>query len=220
MRIDMHTHTYYSDDAVNSPEDLVRVAKAKGLDGVALTDHDTTKAWREAIRAGKKHGLMVIPCEEIEVRHDGRKIGEVLGLFLKEEIRPGEFHAVRDRIHEQGGLLAVSHPCDFLRNNFRMLDELKKFYDAVEAFNARVVFNSFNGKAMEFAERNGIAKIGGSDAHCGFEIGNGVTVADADDPDGLLAAIRHKKTKVMGKKTNPLIHIVSTMAKLGLIGRK
>ena len=46
-RIDLHTHSSAS-DGTSSPADLVREAKAAGLDVVALTDHDTTAGWSEA----------------------------------------------------------------------------------------------------------------------------------------------------------------------------
>lgn len=59
-RFELHTHTYHSDGAF-SPEELVLNAKAAGLDGIALTDHNTSSGVPEAVRFGKKHGLLVIP---------------------------------------------------------------------------------------------------------------------------------------------------------------
>jgi len=220
MKIDLHTHTYYSDDAISSPEDIVKAAKMLGLDGIAITDHNTSKAWKEALEAGKKHKLGIIPGEEIKVSHDGKKIGEVIGLFLNDEISPGEFHVVREKIKEQDGILITAHPFDAFRNSFRMLEEFKRDMDAIEVINSRVVLNRFNEKALEFALKNDMAMTGGSDGHCSYEIGNAYTIADIDDVKGLNSAIKRKKTKAWGRKTNPLIHLVSTLANLGLIGRK
>ncbi len=219
MKIDLHTHTYYSDDASQSPEELVKAAKTKGMQGIAITDHNTTGAWKRVAKAGKKYELGVILGEEIKIFQNGAQIGEVIGLFLNDEITPGEFPDVRDKIREQGGILVVAHPFDVLRNAFKRLEEFKKDFDAVEVLNSRAVFNRFNKKALEFARKNRIAMTGGSDAHCTFEVGNGYTIADISEIGDLGKAIEKRKTKASGKKSNPLIHSVSTVAKLGFIGK-
>ncbi len=217
MKFDLHTHTYYSDDAATSPEDMVIAAKQKGMDGIAVTDHNMIKAWKRSIAAGKKHGVMIIKAEEIKVFHDGRKLGEVIALFLNEEIKPGEVGEVKDKIKAQGGIMVVAHPFDKFRNNFKDIDAHKKHFDGVEAFNARVITTRFNDKARAFAEKNGFGVTGGSDGHCRLEIGNAYTVADITRTEDLAKAIKSRKTQAFGKKTNPLIHTLSTMAKLGLL---
>lgn len=50
VRIDLHTHSNAS-DGTDTPAELVRKAAADGLDVVALTDHDTTSGWAEAVEA-------------------------------------------------------------------------------------------------------------------------------------------------------------------------
>jgi hypothetical protein len=59
MRIDLHTHTTCS-DGTDSPAALVSSAAAAGLDAIAVTDHDTTAGWDEAVAAGLAHGVEVI----------------------------------------------------------------------------------------------------------------------------------------------------------------
>ena len=220
MRFDLHTHSCYSDDAIQSPEELARAAKRRGLDGVALTDHNTTKGWKRLAEAARREKLSFIRAEEIKVTHEGRDIGEVIALFINEAIEPGDFHIVKDRIKAQGGLLAVAHPFDSFRNSFQRIELLKNHFDAVEAFNARVVLNSFNDKAAEFARSNGLPVIGGSDGHSAYEVGNAYTSADIDDAKELIDAIRHGKTRAEGKRTIPLIHGISTIAKLGIMKSK
>jgi len=220
MKIEMHAHTFYSDDAIVSPEELVRTAKLRGLNAVAVTDHDTTKAWKRAFPAGRKYGMDVIPAEEIKVFHDGRKIGEVLAYFISEQVNPGEFLEVKDAIKEQGGVMVVAHPFDRFRNSFRMLEEYKKHMDGIEAFNARVLLNSFNTKARHFAQANSFGITGGSDSHCKYEIGHAFTVAEISDISDLPKALRKKQTRAYGKRTNPFIHSLSTLTKLGLMRPK
>ncbi|MFM8717070.1 MAG: PHP domain-containing protein, partial [Spartobacteria bacterium] len=43
-RFDLHTHTFFSKDACNSPEEMIEAARRRGLSGIAITDHDTCEA--------------------------------------------------------------------------------------------------------------------------------------------------------------------------------
>ena len=72
MRIDLHTHSSAS-DGTDTPADLVRTAKAAGLDVVALTDHDATSGWTEAAAAADEVGIAFVPGLEISTkfRHRG-----------------------------------------------------------------------------------------------------------------------------------------------------
>lgn len=63
-KIDLHTHTYYS-DGQHSPEELIIKAKESGIDVISITDHDTVDGISEAVEAGKKYGIEVIPGLEI-----------------------------------------------------------------------------------------------------------------------------------------------------------
>lgn len=64
MRIDLHTHSAAS-DGTDTPADLVRAAKAAGLDVVALTDHDAMSGWAEAADAADEVGITLVPGLEI-----------------------------------------------------------------------------------------------------------------------------------------------------------
>lgn len=66
--MDMHTHTIAS-DGVHRPAEVVQMAKAAGLSGVVVTDHDTIGGVEEAMLEGKKLGLIVVPG--IEISTDG-----------------------------------------------------------------------------------------------------------------------------------------------------
>ncbi|MDQ5855278.1 MAG: PHP domain-containing protein, partial [Actinomycetota bacterium] len=50
MRIDLHAHSIAS-DGTDTPAELVATAAATGLDAIALTDHDTTAGWTDAVDA-------------------------------------------------------------------------------------------------------------------------------------------------------------------------
>lgn len=83
MRIDLHTHSTAS-DGTDSPAELVQAAVAAGLDVIAITDHDTTAGWAEAL-AARPAGLTVVPGVEFSCVHrepDGRTISLHLLAYL------------------------------------------------------------------------------------------------------------------------------------------
>jgi predicted metal-dependent phosphoesterase TrpH len=67
LRIDLHTHTTVSDGS-DTPADLVRNAVAAGVDVIALTDHDTTSGWAEALGAAQSMGLGIVPGIELSAQ--------------------------------------------------------------------------------------------------------------------------------------------------------
>jgi len=82
--IDLHTHSTFSDGTL-TPEEIVLLAKEKGLKAVAITDHDTLDGIDEFMWAGKKHGIETVPGIEFASYYDflGRKVEiHIVGLFI------------------------------------------------------------------------------------------------------------------------------------------
>jgi predicted metal-dependent phosphoesterase TrpH len=73
VRIDLHTHTRAS-DGTQTAEELVRAARAAGLDVLGLTDHDTAEAWVPAARTAAEVGISLVRGMEISTRHLGRGV--------------------------------------------------------------------------------------------------------------------------------------------------
>jgi len=199
MKIDLHVHTKYSPDSISSIERIIKTAKRKGMDAVAITDHDTAKGWREALKVSKKLNFPVVLGEEIMTITDGRKTGEILGLFLNEEIKSREPMEVIDEIKSQGGVVVIPHPFDNQRIALKNIKKYLKFIDAIEAFNSKVNSKSANLKAFEFAVENKIGTTGGSDAHIWLNVGNAYTVANASDLESFRKAIKNGKTGAYGR---------------------
>jgi hypothetical protein len=65
-RFDLHTHSTASDGTL-TPAELVATAVEKGIDQLALTDHDTTAGLNEAARAAQEQGIGLIPGIELSV---------------------------------------------------------------------------------------------------------------------------------------------------------
>ncbi|GGF87507.1 PHP domain-containing protein [Paenibacillus aceti] len=103
-RYDLHTHSCVS-DGMNTPEENVRLAKEKGLTGLAVTDHDTVAGIASALAEGEKAGIHVIPGVEISTQAGGKDI-HVLGYYLNYEDfalleRLAGLRATRDARNEQ-----------------------------------------------------------------------------------------------------------------------
>jgi predicted metal-dependent phosphoesterase TrpH len=78
--IDLHTHTTFSDGS-QSPTELVEEAAARGLTAIAVTDHDTVDGLPQALAAGQRLGVEIVPGVEINLEHD-RVTMDMLGYFL------------------------------------------------------------------------------------------------------------------------------------------
>lgn len=209
MRLDLHVHTRHSGDSTVTPAGAVRKAKKIGLDGLAITDHDTARGWPKAVSEGRKRGVLVVQGQEIMTSK-----GELLALFLNEPVCSSDPLEVMDRIKSQGGILAVSHPFDRFRMPYREPEKIAKKLDAVEVFNAKVLKMEYNDRALEFCNRHGLARIGGSDSHSSFTIGDAYTLADTSDLEGFRNAILKRQTRVEGRMARFIWRLCPKVARL------
>jgi len=210
LKVDLHIHTRYSPDSLTPLRDVLRWAARRGLGAVAITDHNTLAGARAL--SAMASSLRVIVGEEIMTTE-----GEVIGLFLQEEVPPGLSPAeTAARIHAQGGLVYVPHPMDRVRQSALGLEALIGIIDQVdliEAFNARVTFALDNRHAQALARAYRLPQAAGSDAHQGFEIGRAyVEMPPFHDAASFLRAIR--QGTVHGHISFPLVHVGSTYARV------
>jgi hypothetical protein len=214
MKIDLHCHTKYSYDGSSSIERIITHAKKIGLDGIAITDHENTKGWAEAIELGKKHNFLIILGEEIKTSK-----GDVLGLFLKEQINgyKKDPRWVMEEIKKQGGLVIIPHP---FHGSEGFRDDITKYLDLVdgiEVFNGRKPGTNPDKKAMEFAKQYNLGMTAGGDSHYYKGIGNTYTEFNGNTVEELKQSILNKQTKINGKKA-PLIYILAPfLSKTGLL---
>lgn len=215
MKIDFHCHSYYSKDGICSPEKLLKTALKKGLDGIALTDHDTTCGWKEAIEAAKKLKAVLILGQELKIKKGGKIIGEILGYFLKEEINSEgkNIEEIIQEIKKQGGIAIIPHPF-YWKKPFRDLEKYKNLVDGIEIFNSRSQTKRGNKKSFDFAQKNNLPMTAGSDAHSCFEIGNAYLKAEAKSPEELKEAILEKKVKIFGKQSPIFFYIFPSLGRI------
>lgn len=189
-KYDLHMHSYYSDCSRNKPKDILKMAKAVGLNGIAITDHHTLKAYPILKKLNIDKNFEIIPGEEITTQY-----GDVIALYIKSEIKTRDFLQVVKEVKSQGGLIVIPHP---FRNMPGItakfpLEKFKDKIDAIEVFNSRTL-TSANFKAKVMAEKLGLAQTGSSDGHILVDIGKGYTLFKGD----LKKAILSRKTRAEG----------------------
>jgi predicted metal-dependent phosphoesterase TrpH len=169
---DLHLHTSWSHDCSIGVDELLDHAEAQGLGAIAVTDHNVFGGALEAFERARGRRLVVIPGEEVKTADQG----EVIGLFLREEIPRGmSFGETIAAIRAQGGLVYLPHPFDRLHaipepaTLHRHLAEI----DVLEVYNARLLFEAYNEEALRFARKYNLTPGAGSDAHVLAGIGTG-----------------------------------------------
>lgn len=188
MLVEFHCHTNASKDSLTQPADLIAAARAKGIDRLIITDHNTTAGARLAQELDPE---LVIVGEEIMTTR-----GEILAAFMREEIPAGlSPQETIHRLREQGAFISVSHPFDQMRSGgWREADllEIVPLVDAIEVYNSRCMLPVYNRRARRFAEKHNIPGTVGSDAHAAFEVGQSLLRLEPfEGPDGLRQVIRN-----------------------------
>jgi predicted metal-dependent phosphoesterase TrpH len=174
MFADLHIHTRCSRDSLMDPAKVVRVARNRGLAAIAVTDHGTIRGGLLACKANRDGDVSVIVGAEIRTEY-----GDVLGLFLEEEVVARRFDDAVSEIHAQGGLVVLAHPYRGHLSPGRLAGRV----DLIEGFNSRSR-PSANTRSMRLARICGKGAVGGSDAHTYAEIGRGVTIFSGEDIEG------------------------------------
>jgi predicted metal-dependent phosphoesterase TrpH/glycosyltransferase involved in cell wall biosynthesis len=186
---DLHMHTEHSHDCAVPVPELLDHAERIGLGAIAVTDHNVFSGAEEAVELARGRALTVIPGEEVKT-----DAGEVIGLFLSEEIPRGmPMGDTIAAIREQGGVTYLPHPFDRLHTIpdagtlHRHLAEI----DVFEVYNARLLFEGFNDEALRFARKYNLTMGAGSDAHVLQGVGTGLVRMRAfETPEEFLISLR------------------------------
>jgi hypothetical protein len=197
---DLHIHTNFSHDCHTTPEELLAACEELGLEAIAVTDHNTIKGALEVARLAPAH-IHVIIGEEIKTSE-----GEIIGLFLEEEIPKGLAAEETIRlIKEQGGLVYVPHPFDplHLTPSYEFLASHAADIDVIEVYNPRITFTTFNEKARRLARKYDIPGGAGSDSHVVEGLGTAMLqLKKFDTPQELVASL--KEADIIRSRKHPL----------------
>ena len=205
--VELHCHTYRSRDSLATPHSLLEACRRRGIDRLAVTDHNTI---RGALEAAALEPERFIVGEEILTTE-----GELLGYFMTEEIPAGlSPEETIDRLRRQGAVISVSHPCDYARQGAwreEILRPLLPRLDALEVFNARTYSAGPNAKAAALARQGGLPGLAGSDAHAAFEVGRGLTqLPPFHDAEAFRRALA--SARLVTLRSPPWVHLVSRYA--------
>jgi len=213
IRADLHVHTCYSMDCNTPLEPIIDHCLNTGINCLAISDHNTIAG---ALKLQQIAPFQVIVAEEIRT-----PMGELMGLFLTEEVPKGlSPEETIARIRKQGGLVGIPHPFGRhlplpLRGERRNLlsPEILPQIDIIEVFNSRNLFPNSSSNARRLAQGYGLAASAGSDAHTLAEIGRAyVEMPEFSGPDDFLDSL--SQGIVFGHRSSPLVHLASTWAKM------
>lgn len=190
--VDFQVHSKYSFDSLNNLYDIKKRAIKKGIDSIAITDHETLKGGKFSQKYSDENFLF-IPGQEI-----GTEFGDVIGLMIEDEIKSNFFLDVVDEIKDQGGIVYLPHPSRKLTLNEATI---KNNIDVIEAVNGRSTIKE-NFMSIKLSRKLNLAYAAGSDAHTIREIGKVKTVFSKEfyDLDSLHSVLINKKVprKIIG----------------------
>lgn len=207
--VELHAHTNYSKDSLLKLNRIAALCQKKGIERLAITDHNTVTAGLELARL---QPMLIIPGLEVMTTR-----GELLAWYVRGPVPHGLSPAETiARLKEQGAVIGVAHPFDRYRRGAWQEEDLLAIVDqidAVEVFNARCIHDEDNQKALAFAKQHGKLATSGSDAHVGLEYGRAPMQMPAfsHNADGFRAALAEAQPG--DRLSSPLIHVTSTWAK-------
>lgn len=162
----IHIHTSYSRDCGLRLDRLLEACRRRDVDCVGITDHDAIEG---ALRLRDRGEIEVIVGEEITTLE-----GHLVGLFLERRIPPDlPVEETCDRIHAQGGLVALPHPFAHLcpKSLQTAVHGILDRVDVVEIGNALNLFRWECRKARRLAEARGLPGYVGGDVHTPWAVG-------------------------------------------------
>lgn len=200
MKIDFHVHSRASSDCFMKVDKIVETAKKKGLDGVAVVDHNKLGKFEQ----NYDDDFVLIRGEEIWTRR-----GEIIALNLSESIRSLQsVEDTLDKIKEQAGTIILPHPFSFWRKGTVFAYKKIKVPFVMEVLNGMAYFNFENDFSRYIAEKNNIAVSAGSDAHRYKDIGRAYTeLPKCDSIDDILKKLVMGKGIPHGRRGSKLIHL-------------
>lgn len=192
INVDLHIHTHYSADSLTSPKLVLRTAHYKGIRMVAITDHNTITGAIQAKKGAPDDVEVIIGSETMT------EFGEVIGLFLQEDICTHHFFEVIDSIRDQGGISTYAHPFRKLKDiDSHLLDSC----DVIEGWNGRTKRIN-NLRAMEAADYLKKPVVADSDSHFPFELGDVGNLVHLDDGSDMQEQLRKQ---ILCGHVNPFI---------------
>ena len=200
---DLHTHTVHS-DGVMTVSELARFAAGRGLDFLAITDHNTISHHAELPAAAATHGIALLPGQEVttEAGHAGA-LGDVGWIDFREP--PDDW---LESCEQAGGLLSVNHPYG---GQLSWIAPMKRKPPLVEVWHWSWLDTRWTTPIGWWQAWNPAAvPVGGSDWHrSGSDAppGSPTTWVEAEDADpaAVLEAIAAGRTAISAERGGPVL---------------
>jgi predicted metal-dependent phosphoesterase TrpH len=179
IHCDLHIHSNYSFDSFMSARYIIKFAKVRDLSIISVTDHGNMDIYSNEFSPERReqifdeHGIFVIPGMEIKTNR-----GDIIGLFINQEITSTTFSDAVVEIKEQDGIVIIPHPYHRDCDPRELITEV----DILETVNGRCK-NQKNDQAVILGESMNVPTVGGSDAHMYWEIGQIRTTISNSLPD-------------------------------------
>ena len=207
LKIDLHVHTTISSDSFVETEQLPLILKNRGLDGVAVTNHN-------ALAEVTSSEIIILPGIEVSTLQ-----GHIIGLGVSDPIAEGKTaDETITLIHEVGGVAVIPHPFDPVSACVNPL-KLASRADAIETINSDALFFRLNTKlATRMANQMGLPMVAGSDSHIPETVGDAYTIIESSSKsvDDILSAIRAGAVQPMGGSTSLSKKLLKVKRKLWL----
>lgn len=223
LKADLHVHSYHSGystsfplfrsrDSYSDPEVIYRLAKARGMDLVTITDHDSIEGCLKFLDRHPDAGDFIVG-EEAECLLPDGELKIHIGVFGIDERIHREIQRLRENAYEVAAFLreervafCLNHPFMFYRERvdlFAYVAILLRHFPAMEARNGTMLRaqNELVERILDQALPTGgcAARFGGSDAHVLRRVGTTYTEALASSREEFLESLRHGRSQVGGR---------------------
>ncbi|MEK6966261.1 MAG: PHP domain-containing protein [Thermoproteota archaeon] len=204
LKSELHCHNNYSNFNVgdfDAPYDCNITVKEQleqsfrlGLDVLFVTNHNTLDGYKQMLEYKKAHlkykNIQVYPAEEVTTDNGAHILVYGNTECIRPELSLGE---VIDEARSQNAITSAPHP-------FSILDALReqaKSCDLIEVFNSNNVDMISNAKAIQFAQKNNMVGVSGSDSHVLSTLGRCVNVIESENTlDDILSAMKKGKIQI------------------------
>ncbi len=189
-----HVHTRRSFDSLLSARTILSRSIQSAVQVLIITDHNTIQGSLDAQALTESDA---VPLVLTAAEYQSEK-GDIIGIFLKEEIQSCRSSEIIYQIHAQNGLVILPHPY----KGHKLDDELLSGVDLIETYNGRCS-EIDNAKARQLAEKWNLPSIAGADAHCSLELHSAMNEFPLDLPRSALEFREHLLSAPRAFVVNP-----------------